>query len=82
MFKHLYIIIVLVHVSISAKILAIFPSYGYSQFFVAQPLLKHLAKRGHEITLISAHKPKETYKNIEVINAPGVLQMGEGKNNN
>lgn len=62
----------------SAKILAVFPSYGYSQFFVGQPLLKHLAKRDHEITLISAHKPKQLTKNIEVITAPGILQMSEG----
>lgn len=78
MFAPLCIVFALLHVSLSAKILAVFPSFGYSQFFVGQPLLKHLASRGHEITLLSAHKPRETIKNIEVIQAPGILQMGEG----
>lgn len=77
--KRIFIFTVLLHVTLSAKILAVFPSYGYSQFFVGQPLLKHLSKRGHKITLLSAHKPREHIQNIEVIEAPGVFHMGEGK---
>lgn len=62
----------------SAKILAVFASLGYSQFFVGLPLLKQLAKRGHEITLLSPHKPKQSIENIEHIHASGILQMWEG----
>lgn len=78
MFKWLCIALasLLLQTGHSAKILAIFASYGYSQFFVGQPLLEHLAHRGHEITLVSAHRPKKQVENVEVINAPGVLRYG------
>lgn len=82
MFKRLCIFLafLLVRTSDSAKILAIFPSYGYSQFFVGQLLLKNLAKNGHEITLLSAHKMKQTVENIESITAPGIInQEATGK---
>lgn len=56
----------------SAKILAIFPSPGYSQYFVAEPLLTHLAQRGHEITLMSFFKPKQPVNNITPIEISGL----------
>ncbi|XP_061392909.1 UDP-glucosyltransferase 2-like [Musca vetustissima] len=57
-----------------AKILAIFPFPGPSQYLVVQPYLKTLAARGHEVTVISAFpqkKPLENYRDIEV---PEVLK--------
>lgn len=63
----------------SAKILAIFPSPGYSQYFVGEPLLIHLAEeRGHEITLISFYKPKKSIKNIHPIEVEGLKPFYEG----
>lgn len=62
----------------SAKILAIFPSLGYSQYFVGEPLLVHLAERGHEITLISFYKPKPPVKNIKPIEVDGWKPYLEG----
>lgn len=63
----------------SAKILAIFPSPGYSQYLVGEPLLLHLAERGHEITLISFHKPKHPVNNIKLINVTGLKAFHVGK---
>lgn len=63
----------------SAKILAIFPSPGYSQYFVGEPLLIQLARRGHEITLVSFHKPKQPINNIIPIEVRGLKAFNEGK---
>ncbi|XP_073825528.1 UDP-glucosyltransferase 2-like [Musca autumnalis] len=52
-----------------AKILAIFPFPGPSQYLVVQPYLKTLASRGHEVTVINAYpqkKPIKKYRDIEV----------------
>lgn len=62
-----------------AKILAIFPSPGYSQYFVGEPLLIDLAQRGHEITLVSFHKPKKPVRNIKTIQVAGLRPFHEGK---
>ncbi|XP_075145412.1 UDP-glucosyltransferase 2-like [Haematobia irritans] len=53
----------------SAKILAIFPFPGPSQYIVVQPYLKALAARGHELTVINAFPqktPVKNYRDIEV----------------
>lgn len=63
----------------SAKILAIFPGPGYSQYFVGEPLLLHLAQRGHEITLVSFYKPKQPVKNLISIEVNGLDKINEGK---
>lgn len=63
----------------SAKILAIFPSPGYSQYFVGEPLLVHLAEDvGHEVTLISFHKPKRPVKNLTPILVPDLIPYHQG----
>uniref|UniRef100_A0A1I8PV86 UDP-glucuronosyltransferase n=1 Tax=Stomoxys calcitrans TaxID=35570 RepID=A0A1I8PV86_STOCA len=73
-----WVVLILLHFSAreseSAKILAIFPYPGPSQYLVVQPYLKALAARGHELTVISAFpqkKPLENYRDIEV---PEVLK--------
>ncbi|XP_065159496.1 UDP-glycosyltransferase UGT5-like isoform X4 [Atheta coriaria] len=43
----------------SASILAVFPYAGKSHFHVFQPILQELAKRGHEVTVIT-HYPQKT----------------------
>lgn len=59
----------------TSKILTIFPSAGYSQYFVGEPLLMHLAKRGHEVTLISFHTPKKSVENINVIKVDSLANL-------
>ncbi|XP_049305189.1 UDP-glycosyltransferase UGT5 isoform X4 [Bactrocera dorsalis] len=51
----------------SAKILAIFPFTGPSQYICVQLYLKSLAARGHEITSISAFPQKTPLKNFRDI---------------
>ncbi|KAM7342762.1 UDP-glycosyltransferase UGT5-like [Cochliomyia hominivorax] len=48
----------------SAKILAIFPFPGRSQYILVQPFLKALAQRGHELTVINAYPSKENMTNF------------------
>ncbi|XP_073825515.1 UDP-glucosyltransferase 2-like [Musca autumnalis] len=57
-----------------AKILAIFPFPGPSQYLVVQPYLKTLASRGHEVTVINAFPQKKPLKNYRDIEVPEVLK--------
>ncbi|XP_073814209.1 UDP-glycosyltransferase UGT5-like [Musca autumnalis] len=50
-----------------AKILAIFPFPGPSQYILVKPYLKTLAARGHELTVINAFPSKEKLKNYRDI---------------
>ncbi|KAM7361148.1 UDP-glucosyltransferase 2-like [Cochliomyia hominivorax] len=60
---------VLQHVD-GAKILALFPFPGPSQYILVQPYLKALAGRGHEVTVINAFpqkKPVPNFRDIPVM---------------
>uniref|UniRef100_A0A1A9WKB9 UDP-glucuronosyltransferase n=1 Tax=Glossina brevipalpis TaxID=37001 RepID=A0A1A9WKB9_9MUSC len=46
---------------IAKRILGVFPHYGPSHFKVYYPLLHTLAKRGHNITVITYHRTMESY---------------------
>lgn len=54
----------------SAKILCVFPSPGRSHVLVGQALLKGLAKRGHEVTMVSPFKLPKPVKNYRDIYIP------------
>lgn len=64
------IILLLFFAQINAlKILGIFPHEGKSHFDVFEPLLKTLAQKGHELTVISHFpqvKPIKNYKDISI----------------
>ncbi|KAF2889898.1 hypothetical protein ILUMI_16275, partial [Ignelater luminosus] len=51
----------------AAKILGIFPNSGYSQYILGSALMKGLANRGHEVTMISAYNQKNPVKNLREI---------------
>lgn len=51
----------------SAKVLAVFPFTGPSQYISVQPYLKTLVARGHEITSVSAFPQKNHIKNFRDI---------------
>ncbi|XP_075169698.1 UDP-glycosyltransferase UGT4-like, partial [Haematobia irritans] len=56
----------------AAKILAIFPFPGPSQYILVKPYLKTLASRGHELTVISAYPSKDNgsrYRDVAVMEA-------------
>lgn len=68
-FKHLLIISLTICFGNCAKILGIFPLATYSEWLQGHRLLTELAKRGHEVTMISAYELKEpipNYRNIYV----------------
>ncbi|XP_065368673.1 UDP-glycosyltransferase UGT5-like [Calliphora vicina] len=48
----------------SAKILAVFPFPGPSQYILVQPYLKALAAKGHEMTVINAFPQKQQFNNF------------------
>ncbi|XP_015172482.1 PREDICTED: UDP-glucuronosyltransferase 2A3 [Polistes dominula] len=59
------------------KILGLFPHHGKSHFFVIQPIVEELARRGHEVTVISyfprtnsskVKEPLPNYKDISLVN--------------
>ncbi|XP_046806360.1 UDP-glucosyltransferase 2-like [Lucilia cuprina] len=58
----------------TAKILAIFPFPGPSQYLLVQPYLKTLASRGHEVSVINAFPQKTPITNYRDIYVPEVLQ--------
>lgn len=55
----------------SAKILGVFPFPSKSHHILGSALLKELAKRGHEVTMVSAFpldKPLKNYKDVVLPN--------------
>lgn len=61
----------------SLNILGVFPYEGKSHFFVFQPLLLELSRRGHNITVIShfpQQNPPENYHDISLAGKSPVLE--------
>ncbi|CAH1101259.1 unnamed protein product [Psylliodes chrysocephalus] len=69
-FYVLPILIILFNIASCAKILGIWPTPGHSQFILGQALMAELARRGHEVSVISEFEPKEKIKNYETIKLP------------
>lgn len=62
----------------SERILAVIPFYGKSHFYVYDSMLEELARRGHDVTVISQYpktKPMNRFTDINVrnIGTPEVL---------
>ena len=53
----------ILHLSTGAKILGIFPFQGKSHCILASALLRELANRGHDVTVISHHPQTEKIAN-------------------
>ncbi len=53
-----------------AKILGFFATFSYSHFIVEEPIMRELAKRGHEVTVVTSYKqsgePLKNYRYIEI----------------
>ncbi|XP_075976669.1 UDP-glycosyltransferase UGT5-like [Anticarsia gemmatalis] len=61
---------------LSLNILGVFPYQGKSHFFVFEPYLQELAKRGHNVTVISyfpQQKPLDNYHDISLAGKAEVL---------
>lgn len=61
----------------SLKILGIFPYQGKSHFFVFQPYLHELVKRGHDVTVISYFPQKQPIQNYTDISLAGKEKIYE-----
>ena len=62
-----------------AKILGVFAAPGYSQFILGEDLMTELAKRGHQITVISPYRPKDEPPNYKTILTKEVIGDTNGK---
>lgn len=51
----------------SAKILGVFHVQSYSHYILGNTLLKELAAKGHEVTMISVFEQKPPIKNYRTI---------------
>lgn len=70
----LLIAVVLVKLSHASRILGVFNHPGASHTFLGKVLLKNLAKRGHQVTMISAFPLEEPVENYRDIAIPGLLE--------
>jgi hypothetical protein len=61
-----------------ANILGVFPAPGYSQYILAEFLMKEIASRGHQVTVISPHTPKNAPPNYKIINTSDVIEDSNG----
>ncbi|CAG9788158.1 unnamed protein product [Diatraea saccharalis] len=66
-FKSVILLTALICYSGSLKILGIFPYHGKSHFIVARVFLLELARRGHDITVISYYPEKDAPQNYHDI---------------
>ncbi|KAB0801400.1 hypothetical protein PPYR_05754 [Photinus pyralis] len=76
-FRVLYIVCEITCVTNAAKILGIFHLPSYSHYQLGEVLLKELASRGHDVTVITPMEEKQKIKNIRTIyvdNAMDVLK--------
>ncbi|KAG4068827.1 hypothetical protein HA402_004975 [Bradysia odoriphaga] len=62
----------------SAKILGFFATMSQSHFIVEEPVMRELAKRGHEVTVVTSYKQAgEPLKNYRYIDIPDFLNRPE-----
>lgn len=59
--------------AVSLKILGIFPHPGKSHFYFFHPILRELAVRGHDVTVISPFPDKNPPKGYHDLQIPGVV---------
>ncbi|CAK1582729.1 unnamed protein product [Parnassius mnemosyne] len=61
----------------SLNILGVFPYQGKSHFFVFEPYLKELARKGHNVTVISYFPQSQPIKNYHDISLAGKIKIIE-----
>lgn len=62
-----------------AKILAVFPFPGKSQYIFAEQYLKELARRDHNVTVINTFGSREMSSNFRVIGATKIHEIMAGE---
>lgn len=66
----------------SYRILGIFPHVARSHYIMADSLMRGLAAKGHDVTLITPYNPSESTKNYRTIHLERTLSDAEGGINN
>lgn len=61
-----------------ARILGVFPGATYSHFILGHTLMKELASRGHEVTVMSPFPQKTPIKNYKDVDLSELLKEYEG----
>ncbi|XP_017775569.1 PREDICTED: UDP-glucuronosyltransferase 2B33-like [Nicrophorus vespilloides] len=64
----------------AARILGVFPSPSYSHQIVFLPIIKELAKRGHEVVVITTDPMKEDIKNLKQIDISFTYELSNKHN--
>lgn len=62
-----------------SRILGVFPFAPYSHYALGSSLMKALAEKGHDVTIITAHREKNPPKNYREVYVDGVVAQMEGK---
>lgn len=75
----LLIIVATIHAINSVKILGVFHMPAYSHFQLGDKLLKELAARGHEVTIVTPYKEKESTENFKTIELNGIIEEVESR---
>lgn len=71
LFAEFLLIVALVRYTSGYKILGLFPHPATSHFNVFQPILRDLANRGHEVTVVSHFPDPNPPKNYKDLTLPG-----------
>lgn len=62
----------------TSRILGVFPVGAYSHYALGSRLMKALAEKGHDVTIITPYREKNPPKNYREIFLEGVLEEAEG----
>lgn len=61
------------------KFLGVFPTMARSHFFVGSSLMKGLAEKGHEVTVVSPFPSKKPIKNYRDVNTPNIMEFWKAR---
>lgn len=71
--------IITVHLSKSARILGIFHATSFSHYILGNALMKGLATKGHDVTIIAAFEEKNPPPNYKQIVLTGLVEEAKSK---
>lgn len=69
----------MLHLSDAYRILGVFTMASYSHYIAGNRLMKELAERGHDVTIITPYKEKNPPKSYRQIYLEGMEEEGESK---
>lgn len=79
--RPLLVLLLFVFCANGARILGIFPMPAPSHFFIGFRIMKELADRGHEVSVINPFPREKPIKNYRDISVAGIESVFAGENN-